>query len=146
MTKESASISIRKLLLLLFLLGVLGTGSELVLLDHMEDTWQWVPLILLCSSLLGLGALAVFRRPASLYVFRGITGLFVIGGLLGLYLHYRGNAEFELEMYPDMAGFDLVREALTGATPALAPGAMILLGLMGLAYTFRHPVFNKTRI
>ena len=145
MSRETAATSIRKLLLLLFMLGVLGTGSELVLLDHMEDFWQWVPLILLCCSLLGLGALAILRRPASLYIFRAITGLFVIGGMLGLYLHYRGNAEFELEMYPDMAGFELVREALTGATPALAPGAMILLGLMGLTYTFRHPVLDNNR-
>ncbi len=145
MARVSASPSIRSLLLLLFVLGVLGTGSELVLLDHMEDTLQWVPIVLLCCSLVGVGALALFRHPACLYIFRGITGLFVVGGLAGLYLHYRGNAEFELEMYPDMAGFELVREALTGATPALAPGAMILLGLMGLTYTLRHPLVNQTR-
>ena len=31
---------------------------------------------------------------------------------------------------------------LRGATPALAPGAMVQLGLLGLAFTFRHPVLE----
>ena len=145
MSKNTANATIRKFLLLIFILGVLASGSELVLLDHMEDIWQWIPLMLLACSLLGLGALAAFRRPASIYVFRCIMGLFVIGGMLGLYLHYQGNAEFELEMYPDMGGFELVRESLTGATPALPPGTMIMLGLMGLTYTFRHPVLNNNQ-
>jgi hypothetical protein len=59
--------------------------------------------------------------------------LFVANGLLGVGLHYRGNHEFELEMYPTMVGMELVRETLTGATPVLAPGSMALLGLVGLA-------------
>jgi hypothetical protein len=42
-------------------------------------------------------------------------------------------------MNPALAGFELVRESLSGATPALAPGTMIQLGLIGLAYTYRHP-------
>jgi hypothetical protein len=36
-------------------------------------------------------------------------------------------------MYPAMAGVELVRKPLTGATPVLAPGSMALLGLVGLA-------------
>ena len=35
---------IRSLLLVIFLLGVLGAGSELVLLGHYEEPWQIVPL------------------------------------------------------------------------------------------------------
>jgi hypothetical protein len=33
----------------------------------------------------------------------------------------------------------LFREALSGATPALAPGTMVQFGLLGLLYTYRHP-------
>jgi hypothetical protein len=69
--------------------------------------------------------------------------LCLFAGLVGLGLHYQGNVEFELEMYPSMGGVDLVWEALTGATPALAPGTMVGLGLLGLAYTHRHPVFGR---
>jgi hypothetical protein len=36
-------------------------------------------------------------------------------------------------MYPAMAGVELVRKTLSGATRVLAPGSMALLGLVGLA-------------
>ena len=58
------------------------------------------------------------------------------GGLLGLYLHLRGNAEFERELHPAAAGWTLWWDALRGATPALAPGALAQLGLVGLAYAW----------
>ena len=63
----------------------------------------------------------------------------VVSGLIGLWQHYQGNVEFEREMYPDLGGLELVVKALHGAFPALAPGTMIQLGLLGMAYTFRHP-------
>jgi hypothetical protein len=47
-------------------------------------------------------------------------------------LHYQGNVEFERELAPDASGLPLVWEALKGATPALAPGTMMLLGAVGL--------------
>ena len=142
-TKPSEAITIRvlrRVLLAIFVFGVIGTGVELVLLDHFEDVWQWTPLALMAASLIVLGwHLAAGGRP-SMRAFQVVMVLFVVGGLLGVVLHYQGNAEFELEMYPSLAGFDLFRESIRGATPALAPGTMIQLGLIGLAYTFRHPV------
>jgi hypothetical protein len=36
-------------------------------------------------------------------------------------------------------GFELFRDAMMGATPALAPGSMTQLGLLGLIYAYRHP-------
>ena len=67
---------------------------------------------------------------------------FVASGVLGVGLHYRGNVEFERELYPALAGMELVRKTLTGATPVLAPGSMALLGLVGLCLTFRHPALR----
>jgi hypothetical protein len=52
-------------------------------------------------------------------------------------LHFRGNAEFELEMYLSMAGTELIGKTLTGATPVFAPGTMALLGGLGLAASYR---------
>jgi hypothetical protein len=37
----------------------------------------------------------------------------------------------------------LVSKTLTGATPVLAPGSMSLLGLVGLAFAYRHPVLQS---
>jgi hypothetical protein len=79
----------------------------------------------------------------SVRVLQGIMLACAASGIVGLGLHYIGNREFELETYPDMGGWTLFREVMTGATPALAPAAMIHLGLLGLLYTFRHPLLAR---
>ena len=67
-----------------------------------------------------------------------------MSGVVGLWLHYQGNTEFELEMYPSLEGLALFWEAIRGATPTLAPGTMLELGLLGLAYMYRHPVLTRS--
>ena len=141
--RSGATISaIRRFLLILFVIGALGTGAELLLLGHTEDLWQWAPLVLLAASLVTLGWRVVARGARSLRLFRGTMILFVLSGGVGLWLHYHGNAEFELEMYPSLKGAELFWESVTGATPTLAPGAMLELGLLGLAYTYQHPALS----
>jgi hypothetical protein len=72
--------------------------------------------------------------------------LFLISGVVGMYLHFEVNMEFQLEMDPALSGTALFRKAILAKTPpALAPGAMIQLGLIGLAYTFRHPAMERRR-
>jgi hypothetical protein len=129
---------VRRFLAVIYILGSLGLLAELVLLGHVDDPWQWTPFVLMT---LGLAALAWnMARPtaANLRAFRGAALLLVAGGVVGVVLHYESNVEFELEMYPDLRGVQLVREALTGAIPALAPGALIQLGLLGLAYAHQE--------
>ncbi|HEX9564749.1 MAG TPA: hypothetical protein VF981_12285 [Gemmatimonadaceae bacterium] len=135
---------VRRLLLATLLLSLVGTISELLLLEHFEDVWQWTPVALIGTALLVLAWYALGRGPRSLNVFRGLMVLFLVSGALGVFLHYRGNVEFELEMYPDMSGWKLFRETMMGATPALAPGSMMQTGLVGLAWAFRHPALRKT--
>ena len=65
--------------------------------------------------------------------------LFVVIGLLGLFFHFKGNLQFATERDPSLSGFSLIWKALRGATPALAPGALSQLGLLGLLYGYRHP-------
>ncbi len=116
-----------------------GTGVELFLLDHTEDWMQIMPFVAIGLGL--VAAVLVLVRPSRPGVrFLQVTMWgFVLSGVLGTWLHYKGNVEFELEMYPSMTGLELVWEALTGATPSLAPGLMAQLGLLGLACTYRHP-------
>jgi cation transport ATPase len=121
----------------LLAMALVGTGAELLLLEHYEDAWQFVPLVLIALGLLAMGWRAVRPGRASLRAFRVVMVLMVASGALGLFLHYRGNTEFELERDPGLAGFALFREAMTGATPALAPGAMMLFGLLGLVSAAR---------
>jgi hypothetical protein len=130
---------VRRFLLGVLILGVTGIGIELLLIGHFDDPFQFVPLILLGCGLPALITLAVRPRPVSIRVVQVLMVLFVMSGGAGVALHSRGNAEFELEMYPTLAGWDLVRGTLTGATPVLAPGSMSLLGLVGLAVAHTYP-------
>ncbi len=125
---------VRRVRRLLFALSVAGMGGvllELLLLGHTEGTRQLLPITALVAGL--VTTCIAFVRPGVLTV--GLHRLAMLAcagvGCAGLWFHYSGNAEFELEMAPTIAGLDLVREALTGATPVLAPGAMLLLGGLG---------------
>lgn len=138
-----ALTTIRRLLLATLLAGIAGTGGELLLLGHFESAAQWVPLVLL-----GLGLAAAFWQlaapgAASVRALQLVATLFVAAGLVGVGLHYDGNAAFEREMYPDIAGMRLVRDALSGATPVLAPGSLTLLGLVAFAYSYDHPALRR---
>ena len=130
---------LRRMLLAVFLFGAAGMCFELVLLEHTEDFWQWVPIILLGCSLPLAVALTFTQRALLVRLFQLVLVLFIGSGGIGLIQHVRGNVEFELEMYASMRGFELIWESLKGATPSLAPGAMMLLGLVGMIYVFRHP-------
>ena len=143
LTKSPTINALRGFLLILLVVGILGTSAELLLLEHFEDVWQFVPLILMGLSLIVLGWCVVDRGTVSMRVFQGTMILFVVSGFVGFWMHYPGNAEFEREMYPTMEGLELLWEALRGATPSLAPGTMIQLGLLGLAYTYRHPALSN---
>jgi hypothetical protein len=132
-------IGLRRVLAALFLFGSVGTAAELVLLEHFEDAWQYSPLVLIGMGCAVLAVLAV--RPSAIGVrFFQLTMLaFIASGIAGIVLHYQGNVEFELELDPEAAGFGLFWEAMKGATPALAPGTMVLLGALGLICAYRDP-------
>jgi hypothetical protein len=132
----------RRLGLYLLLFGIVGTGAELIFLEHMEDRLQWTPLVLLGVAFL-VGSSVAFRPTRSLVIgLRALMALYLPVAALGLFLHLKSNVEFELEMRPSMAGLELVVESLKGAMPALAPGTMAQLGLLGLLVCFRHPALS----
>lgn len=135
-------------LTLVFLLGAAGTSAELVLLGHYEEWQQWLPLVLLaCGVAAGVAQLGASRHRAARGL-RLVAVAMVMSGLLGMYFHLESNVGFELERDAAVGGFALARESLTGAIPALAPGAMILLGLIGLLIAAGHPALahrSRTR-
>ena len=133
----SAERTRRRLLAGTFLFGSIGTAAELVLLEHTEGLWQNVPLVLLGIGCAAFLVVAFGSGGRAIRIFQTAMALFVASGVVGVWLHYRGNVEFELELHPGTGGLGLFWEALGGATPALAPGAMILLGAVGVAYTYR---------
>jgi hypothetical protein len=146
-------VSLRRLLLVLLLIGLVGTATELVLMGHDEDAWQLIPLAVIAIAALASGALlwgqtGVRRgsdrgqtqgsRSSTIQVFRVSMLLLILSGGLGAVLHYRANMEFKLEMDPSLTGWALFSSVIQAkAPPALAPGNMVLLGLLGLACVFR---------
>ncbi len=130
---------VRQLLLATLALGLAGTEIELLLLGHVEGFWQLAPVVLIGIAIVLFGWLLAGHGRTSVRVFQAAMLLFLVSGLLGVWLHYQGNVEFELELHRTMAGFELFRAAMSGATPALAPGTMIVLGLVGITYTLVLP-------
>lgn len=130
---------VRRILLVALVLGLIGVGIELLLLEHFEDVAQRVPLALIAVALLVLVWHAIDRRSTPVRALQLLMLVFMAAGAIGLTLHYQGNVEFELELQPGASGFHLFWESMKGATPVLAPGTMALLGAIGLTYTYRHP-------
>lgn len=128
-----------RVLLAIWFAGLLGVAAELVLLEHYEDALQFAPFVMIAIALAAGVWLGV--RPAARAARRAfavVLALFVLTGAAGLILHYRANAEFERERDPAIGGLKLVWESLTGATPALAPGTMILFAFIGYAVLLSH--------
>jgi hypothetical protein len=127
------------MLLLILVLGLIGTAAELILVKHYEDWKQVAPLGLIGLALVAIIWHAVAPAAVSVRALQVLMTLFVFAGPIGMGLHLQANSEFEHEMDPTLTGYGLFTESLAGATPLLAPGSMVQLGLLGLLYTYRHP-------
>lgn len=136
----------RRILLAILLLGTVGITVELLLLGHDEDVNQLIPLALAGATMIASVVIGLKPSAATVRFFQLLMLLLVSSGALGIYFHYQATTEFQLEMDPTLTGLALFRKAiLAKAPPALAPGAMTQLGLIGLAYTFRHPALQSRR-
>lgn len=81
----------RRLLLAVLVLGLLGTGAELVLLQYTGSLWELIPLMLIGLMLVILAWHATVQGPTSIRAIQGVMGLFLLGGLAGLLLHYQSS-------------------------------------------------------
>jgi hypothetical protein len=135
---------LRRWILVILVLGLLGTVTELVLLEHYEQPLQFVPLVLIVAA---LGVLWwEFRQHdlASRRAAQIVMALFVLAGFVGFAAHFQGSAEYQLELNPDMSTWELLEKILRAkAPPLLAPGMMLQLGLLGLAYVFSDSKLSK---
>jgi hypothetical protein len=133
----------RHLLLAILTIGLVGTGADLLLLEHYEDAWQAAPLVLVAAALAAIAWTVSTRGALALAALRVTMAAFIAAGGLGIVLHYRSNQEFQQEVDPSLGGWPLVVAVMRAkAPPALAPAAMIQLGLLGLLYTYRHPALS----
>jgi len=131
---------IRWWLLAVLVLELVGTLVELLLLQHYEDLLQCVPLVLIVLTLLLVAWHVARPRPANLRALQVTMCGLVLAGFVGIRLHLQGAAEFQLEMDRSQPRWNVFKKALQAqAPPALAPGVMLQMGLLGLVYAYRHP-------
>jgi hypothetical protein len=143
---SAVETQLRRLVLALFCFGALGTGVELIALRHYEEQWQLVPLFVLSVALLSAALQAFAGSPATLRMLRTVCVTMMVAGAAGIAFHYHGNMEFQLETNPSLAGWALFSRIVRAkAPPALAPGVMAQLGLLGLIYCFRHPLSRRAK-
>ena len=137
---ESSTLTfLRRLLLASLAVGIAGTAGELILLGHVDSAAQWIPVVALAAAIPLLLWHAARPGPLTVRLVQVLMCAYIAFGLIGVGLHYDGNVEFERELHPKDAGLTFLRHTVAGATPVLAPGSMVLLGLLGIAHTYKHP-------
>jgi len=123
--------SIKQLTEFLFLVTIIGLLLELLLEEHIVGFWQLAPIILLIASLI----LFLSKPVLSIFIyfkFSAVLQLMLISfGLIGIYLHLENNFEFEKELFPSKSIWKLIFSSFKGAIPSLAPGALIVVGVLG---------------
>jgi uncharacterized membrane protein len=128
---------LRRWVLGVLALGLAGTVTELVLLEHYEQPMQFVPLVLIVAAVAAIIWQVMRNDAASLRAMEIIMVLFVVAGFVGIAAHFRGSAEFQLDLNPSMTAWELVEKVMRAkAPPLLAPGMMLQMGLLGLAYVY----------
>jgi hypothetical protein len=134
---------LRRWILGVLVLGLVGTGTELVLLEHYEQALQFIPLVLIVAAVAAIVWHVMRHHTASLRALQIVMALFVLAGFAGVAAHFHGSAEYQLELDPAMSLWDLLVKVMHAkAPPLLAPGMMLQLGLLGLAYVYSDAQFG----
>src|SRR5204862_2424712 len=103
-----------------------------IYLEHYKasfgDRWMWTPIVL-TPPLTAAGVAAVFSERAARTVLPAVSALYAADGLVGVITHLQGvqkkpgglrNATYNLVMGPRL----------------LAPGSLLMIGLMGMLAPF----------
>ena len=130
---------VRVVLLVLVVLAMAGMAADLLLLGHYEDSWQLPPLVVIGIGLCVAVWAGLSRSRTAIRSMQLTMLLFLVTGGAGIVLHYEGNSEFQREMDPALTGWPLFAKVMQAkAPPALAPAALMQIGLLGLLYTYRN--------
>jgi hypothetical protein len=135
---------VRGAMLGLLTLGTTGMSVELVLVGHYADSNQAIPLALAALALFTIAWVAIAPGIWAVRTLQLVMLLYAGAGIVGIALHFQASFEAQRELNPANDNADLVWNAITAITPpALAPGVMVQLGLLGLAYSYKHPALGE---
>jgi hypothetical protein len=133
----NAEAGLRRGILGLVVVGSLGVMLELALGEHWQSPVQLLPFVL-GSLAAGAAVARLVGVPRSLWPSRVVFGVAVAGAAFGVWEHLEHNWAFAAEIDAAATTGELLKEAVMGANPALAPGALVLLGLFGALATWRE--------
>jgi hypothetical protein len=133
---------LRRAILAILIIVLAGTEAELLLLKHVGDNWQLVPVAIIPLTLLVLIWHGLSRGTTALRALQVLMAASLLSGGIGVIQHYRANLIDASESDPSLSGKALYIKATAGSIPALAPGTMVQIALLGLAFAFRHPRFR----
>jgi len=89
------------------------------------NKWMWTPVVL-SPALSAAGVAGVLSERAAKTVLPALSAVFFLDGAAGVYFHLRGAAR-------KPGGFREATYNLVMGPPALAPGALTMVGGIGLA-------------
>jgi hypothetical protein len=89
------------------------------------NKWMWTPVVL-SPALSAAGVAGVLSQRAATTVLPALSALFFLDGAAGVFFHLRGA-------YRKPGGFKEATYNLVMGPPALAPGALTMVGGLGLA-------------
>jgi hypothetical protein len=103
-----------------------------IYLEHYKgsfgDKWMWTPIVL-TPPLVAAGAAGVVSRRAATTALPVLSGLYALDGAIGVWTHIRG-----VRRKP--GGFAEPTYNLVMGPPLLAPGALCMVGAMGVLAAF----------
>ncbi len=149
---DDGSETIRRGVIGLAALGVVGTTIELVFLRH----WQGATQLLVWPAMVGLGAalLVVVRDPSAraIRAVRAVTAIVAAVAVIGVAIHVNANLNAGpldrhfATTWDSMSPLAQWWEAVTGGVgpaPVLAPGALAEVSLALFVATVRHPGLRR---
>ena len=114
---------------LIFLIMVFGMLADLLLIEHFESFWQFVPVVFLGVAGISYFLISKGRRAG---LFKAWMYLGMLSGVIGIFMHVRNNWEFAIELRSNLKGWDLITAVATGAIPVISPGFLIPISMLGL--------------
>ena len=143
---DEPSVTLRRLLLWLLLLGLAGVAMELTLLKHYEDTRMLLPFVAMTVAAAGATMRLARPSPGTVWWLRASMMPMMAAGATGAYLHYLGGVEFQADMDPTLSRWQLFWKVIhMQAPPMLAPGVLVQFALLGLVSTYRDPLTVVSR-
>ena len=128
--------ALRIYLLVIIALVLCGLELELLMLNHVNTPLQLLPVGLVGGGIASVFWSLISPNGTSLRILKGVLMACTIIGALGIAIH---SAFYVSDKWNKAHG----RRGLEREVPPLAPAAMLPLGLMGLACTFRHPLLEE---